>query len=155
MSSFRYDKELLDIEAATSEANQLHEAIKAKQLDQDQVVHILGTRNFFQLKATFDRYEEMHGSPIGEVQLLQLTVNNSCLLPLFFSHSLEQLDICFLLQDISSIGKGDLVSLMKMVILCIRCPERHFAEVICFPFWSMCTCIQHDKNYPNDLKLSH
>ncbi|KAH9774235.1 hypothetical protein WN944_020603 [Citrus x changshan-huyou] len=98
VSSFRYDKELLDIEAAASEANQLHEAIKAKQLDHDQVVHILATRNFFQLKATFERYEQMHGSPIDE--------------------------------DISSVGKGDLVSLMKMVILCIRCPERHFAEVI-------------------------
>ncbi|KDO83195.1 hypothetical protein CISIN_1g018771mg [Citrus sinensis] len=130
VSSFRYDKELLDIEAAASEANQLHEAIKAKQLDHDQVVHILATRNFFQLKATFERYEQMHGSPIDEVLLLQLAVNNSSLLPLFFSHSLKQLDICFLLQDISSVGKGDLVSLMKMVILCIRCPERHFAEVI-------------------------
>ncbi|KAJ4711505.1 Annexin [Melia azedarach] len=98
VSSFRYDKEVVDMGVANSEATRLHEAIKAKQLDHDQVVHILATRNFYQLRATFECYEEKYGNHIE--------------------------------KDIKSCGKGDMVNLLKMVILCIDSPERHFAEVI-------------------------
>ncbi|KAI6675961.1 hypothetical protein NL676_036757 [Syzygium grande] len=33
-------------------------------------------------------------------------------------------------QDIKSCGKGDLESLLRVVICCLDCPERHFAEVV-------------------------
>ncbi|KAJ4711504.1 Annexin [Melia azedarach] len=98
VSSFRYDKQVVNMAVANSEATQLHEAIKAKKLDQDQVVHILATRNFYQLRATFGCYEEKYGNHIE--------------------------------KDIKSCGKGDMVNLFKIVILCIDAPERHFAEVI-------------------------
>ncbi|XP_040991257.1 annexin D3 isoform X1 [Juglans microcarpa x Juglans regia] len=64
VSSYRYDKEVVDMSVARSEAATLHEAIKAKQLDCDQVAWILCTRNFFQLRATFDCYKLNHGNPI-------------------------------------------------------------------------------------------
>ncbi|XP_030965347.1 annexin D3 [Quercus lobata] len=98
VSSYRYDKELVDNMIVKSEAATLHEAIKTKQLDHDQVVWILSTRNVFQLRATFDYYKLHYGKPID--------------------------------KDIMSCGKGDLESLLKMVIWCIHFPEKHFAEVI-------------------------
>ncbi|KAK7848393.1 annexin d3 [Quercus suber] len=98
VSSYRYDKELVDNMITKSEAATLHEAIKTKQLDHDEVVLILSTRNVFQLRATFDYYKLHYGKPIDE--------------------------------DIMSCGKGDLESLLKVVIWCIHFPEKHFAEVI-------------------------
>ncbi|KAJ0038091.1 hypothetical protein Pint_23818 [Pistacia integerrima] len=98
VSSFRYDKELVDAELAKSEADVLHHAITSKRFDDDKVVHILSTRNFYQLRLTFECYGYKHANSIEE--------------------------------DIKNGGKGDLVSLLKMVILCIDTPEMHFAEVI-------------------------
>ncbi|KAK6931886.1 LOW QUALITY PROTEIN: Annexin repeat [Dillenia turbinata] len=46
------------------EALHLNEAIEGKQLDHDDVVRILSTRNVHQLRATFDCYKEICGSPI-------------------------------------------------------------------------------------------
>ncbi|KAJ7949327.1 Annexin [Quillaja saponaria] len=66
VSSYRYDKEAVDSEAAKSEAAALHEAIKTKQLDHDHVVWILCTRNFFQLRATFACYRQAYSNPIEE-----------------------------------------------------------------------------------------
>ena len=43
----------MDLNTAKSEAAKLHEAIEKKQLHNDDVVWILATRNFFQLKAIF------------------------------------------------------------------------------------------------------
>ncbi|KAL5547258.1 hypothetical protein UlMin_006945 [Ulmus minor] len=43
VSSYRYDKEVVDKVLAESEASQLHEAFKTKQLDHDHVVWILST----------------------------------------------------------------------------------------------------------------
>ncbi|XP_030465757.1 annexin D3 [Syzygium oleosum] len=98
VSSFRYDKEVVNMDVANSEAALLHEAIESKQLDQDSVLWVLGTRNIFQLRATFQCYEQNYGTPID--------------------------------QDIKSCGKGDLESLLRVVICCLDCPERHFAEVV-------------------------
>ncbi|KAL6327981.1 hypothetical protein AAG906_031325 [Vitis piasezkii] len=53
MSSYRHDRELVNFNLAKSKAAKLHEAIEKKQLDHDDVVWILTTRNFFQLRATF------------------------------------------------------------------------------------------------------
>ncbi|RVW67158.1 Annexin D3 [Vitis vinifera] len=52
VSSYRHDRELVDFNLAKSEATKLHEAIEKKQLDHDDVVWIMTTRNFFQLRAT-------------------------------------------------------------------------------------------------------
>lgn len=67
MRCFRYDKEVVDLEVAKSEAALLHEAIGKKQLYQDHVLWILTTRNFSQLRATFDVYKQDYGTPIDEV----------------------------------------------------------------------------------------
>ncbi|XVF82085.1 hypothetical protein PTKIN_Ptkin16aG0015700 [Pterospermum kingtungense] len=98
VTSYRYDKELVDVDIANLEADRLHEAIKTKELVHDDVVYILSTRNFSQLRTTFECYKNKHGCPID--------------------------------KDIMKFGKGDLESLLKMVILCIDSPEKHFAEVI-------------------------
>ncbi|KAL5760312.1 hypothetical protein ACOSP7_018824 [Xanthoceras sorbifolium] len=66
VSSFRYDKEMVYLDVANLEATKLHEAIKAKQLDHDQVVYILATRNFHQLKATFRCYKRNYGNSIEQ-----------------------------------------------------------------------------------------
>lgn len=80
VSSYRYDKELVDNMIAKSEAATLHEAIKTKQLDHDQVVWILSTRNVFQLRATFDYYKLHYGKPIEEVYFLYLATQQELLI---------------------------------------------------------------------------
>lgn len=55
------------MDVANSEAALLHEAIESKQLDQDSVLWVLGTRNIFQLRATFQCYERNYGTPIHQV----------------------------------------------------------------------------------------
>ncbi|MBA0837558.1 hypothetical protein Goarm_009704 [Gossypium armourianum] len=98
VTSYRYDKEVVDTDVANLEADRLHEAIKTKDLAHDDVVFILSTRNFYQLRTTFACYKKKHGNPID--------------------------------KDIEKSGKGDLESLVRMVILCIDSPEKHFAEVV-------------------------
>uniref|UniRef100_A0A9I9D3N6 Annexin n=1 Tax=Cucumis melo TaxID=3656 RepID=A0A9I9D3N6_CUCME len=66
VSSFRHDKEVVDSIVADSEADLLHEAIKAKQLNRSGVIWILSTRNFFQLRATFASYKQKYGNSIDQ-----------------------------------------------------------------------------------------
>ncbi|XP_054810891.1 annexin D3-like isoform X2 [Prosopis cineraria] len=96
VSSYRYDKEVVDPEAAMLEAARLNEAINKKQLDHDDVFWILSTRNVFQLRATFAYYKQLYGNPLE--------------------------------QDIKNCGKGDLESLLNVIVCCIDCPEKHFAK---------------------------
>lgn len=98
VTSYRYDKEMVDMTVAKLEAGHLHESIKKKELDNNHVVWILGTRNFFQLRATFACYKQEYSTTID--------------------------------QDILKCGNGDLQELLRIAILCIECPEKHFAEVI-------------------------
>lgn len=72
VSSYRYDRELVDLNVAKSEATKLHEAIEKKQLDRDEVMWILSTRNFFQLRATFKHYKQNYQVPIYQVQFLYM-----------------------------------------------------------------------------------
>lgn len=67
VSSYRHDKVIINSEVAKSEAEKLHEAIKNKQLDDDHVVLILCTRNFFQLRETFANYKQLYSNAIEEV----------------------------------------------------------------------------------------
>ncbi|KAL5062263.1 hypothetical protein RYX36_024000 [Vicia faba] len=98
VSSYRHDKVTVNSEVAKSEAEKLREAIKNKQLDDDHIVWILCTRNFFQLRETFACYKELYSTTFEE--------------------------------DIKVCGKGDLASLLNVVVWCIDRPEKHFAKVI-------------------------
>ncbi|KAL6326113.1 hypothetical protein AAG906_000988 [Vitis piasezkii] len=62
----RHDRELVDFNLAKSEATKLHEAIEKKQLDHDDVVWIMTTRNFFQLRATFVCYKQSYEVAIDQ-----------------------------------------------------------------------------------------
>ncbi|PSS09940.1 Annexin like [Actinidia chinensis var. chinensis] len=64
VSSYRYDRELVDLNIANVEAATLHDAIKKKHLDHDEVVWILSTRNAFQLRATFTCYQQAYGNTL-------------------------------------------------------------------------------------------
>ncbi|KAI8545950.1 hypothetical protein RHMOL_Rhmol07G0077500 [Rhododendron molle] len=64
VSSYRYDKELVDMNVANEEAAKLHDAIEKKRLDHGDVVWILSTRNIFQLKATFECYQQKYENNI-------------------------------------------------------------------------------------------
>ncbi|KAL5994664.1 hypothetical protein ACLOJK_024717 [Asimina triloba] len=66
VSSYRYDKEVVDEYVAKLEAGQLHEAVKKKHLDQEHILWILSTRNESQLKATFNFYNQDYGKPFEQ-----------------------------------------------------------------------------------------
>ncbi|KAL6570077.1 Annexin D3 [Orobanche minor] len=66
VSSYRYDKEVVDSNIANMEAAKLHEAIEAKKLDDDELVLILSTRNIFQLRKTFKCYTENYGKSVDQ-----------------------------------------------------------------------------------------
>ncbi|KAL6998037.1 Annexin D3 [Sarracenia purpurea var. burkii] len=64
VSSYRYDREVVDLDIANLEAAKLHDAIERKNLDHDDIIWILSTRNVFQLKATFECYQQNYGNTI-------------------------------------------------------------------------------------------
>ncbi|CAN4111253.1 unnamed protein product [Withania somnifera] len=64
--SYRYDKELVDPSIANKEAAILREAIRTKQLDSDNFLLILSTRNVHQLRATFECYKQNYGFSIDQ-----------------------------------------------------------------------------------------
>ncbi|XP_015087251.1 annexin D3-like [Solanum pennellii] len=66
VSSYRYNKELVDHSTANLEASMLREATRTKQLDSDELVMILSTRNIHQLKATFECYKQNYGLSIDQ-----------------------------------------------------------------------------------------
>ncbi|OAY36207.1 annexin D3 [Manihot esculenta] len=66
VSSYRYDKEQVNMNISISEASKLHEAIKRKQLDHDDIVYVLSTRNVYQLRAMFECYQQNFGNPIDQ-----------------------------------------------------------------------------------------
>ncbi|KAJ1414052.1 Annexin [Sesbania bispinosa] len=64
VSSFRYDGNEINARLAQSEADVLHEAIKDKNQNHEEVIRILTTRSKTQLVATFNRYRDDHGIAI-------------------------------------------------------------------------------------------
>ncbi|WRX11758.1 Annexin repeat - like 2 [Theobroma cacao] len=64
VSAFRYDGEEINTRLANSEANILHDAIKDKAFNHEEVVRILSTRSKMQLMATFNRYRDDQGTTI-------------------------------------------------------------------------------------------
>ncbi|KAH0733279.1 hypothetical protein KY290_002483 [Solanum tuberosum] len=64
--SYRYDKELVDPSFANEESAILRETIRTKQLDSDNFLLILSTRNVHQLRATFECYKQNYGFSIDQ-----------------------------------------------------------------------------------------
>ncbi|XP_060218155.1 annexin D3-like [Lycium barbarum] len=64
--SYRYDKELVDPSTANAEAAILREVIRTKQLDSDNFLLILSTRNVHQLRETFECYKQNYGFSIDQ-----------------------------------------------------------------------------------------
>lgn len=74
--SYRYDKELVDPTIANKEAAILRETIRTKQLDSDNFLLILSTRNAYQLRATFECYKQNYGFSIDQVTVFTSCLNN-------------------------------------------------------------------------------
>ena len=70
MTAYRYDGHEINENLAKSEAAILHEAIKDKTFNHEEVIRILTTRSKAQLKASFNRYRDEHGKSITKVQIL-------------------------------------------------------------------------------------
>lgn len=68
VKAFRYEGDEINARLANSEADTLHDAIKDKGFNHEEVIRILTTRSETQLTATFNRYRDDHGSSITKVQ---------------------------------------------------------------------------------------
>lgn len=68
MTAFRYEGDEINARLAYSEAVILHDVIKDKEFNHEEVIRILTTRSKTQLTATFNRYRDDHGSSITRVQ---------------------------------------------------------------------------------------
>jgi hypothetical protein len=68
VTAFRYEGDEINARLANSEADTLHDAIKDKGFNHEEVIRILTTRSETQLTATFNRYRDDHGSSITKVQ---------------------------------------------------------------------------------------
>lgn len=64
ISTYKYDGEEFDEETAHSEANVLRDEITGKVHNHDELIRILTTRSKSQLKATFNKYKDIHGTSI-------------------------------------------------------------------------------------------
>lgn len=68
VTAFRYEGDEINTRLTNSEADILHDAIKDKAFNHEDVIRILTTRSKAQLMATFNRYRDDHGSSITKVQ---------------------------------------------------------------------------------------
>ncbi|XP_014500243.1 annexin-like protein RJ4 [Vigna radiata var. radiata] len=66
VSSYRYEGDEINEKLAQTEANILHESIKEKKANYEEVIRILTTRSKTQLVATFNRYRDEHGISISK-----------------------------------------------------------------------------------------
>ncbi|XP_019449996.1 PREDICTED: annexin-like protein RJ4 [Lupinus angustifolius] len=64
VSTFRYGGDEINARLAKNEADILHEAIKDKKNNHEEVIRVLSTRSKTQLVATFNRYRDEHGISI-------------------------------------------------------------------------------------------
>ncbi|KAI4323526.1 hypothetical protein L6164_023123 [Bauhinia variegata] len=64
VSSFRYDGDEINARLAETEADILHDALKDKKENREEVIRILTTRSKAQRVATFNRYRDVHGTSI-------------------------------------------------------------------------------------------
>ncbi|CAD5164533.1 unnamed protein product [Musa acuminata subsp. malaccensis] len=66
VSSYRYEGSEVNASLAKSEAKMLHEKIKGKDYNHEEVIRILTTRSKAQLLATFNDYKNQFGNPINK-----------------------------------------------------------------------------------------
>ncbi|XP_027342859.1 annexin-like protein RJ4 [Abrus precatorius] len=66
VSAFRYEGNEINAKLAQTEANILHEAVREKKDNFEEVIRILTTRSKTQLVATFNRYRDEHGISISK-----------------------------------------------------------------------------------------
>jgi len=64
VTAYRYDGQEVNERLAKSEAVILHDAIKDRAFDHEEVTRILSTRSKTQLRATFNRYKDEHDTSI-------------------------------------------------------------------------------------------
>ncbi|ONK60808.1 uncharacterized protein A4U43_C08F22880 [Asparagus officinalis] len=64
VSTYRYDGDEVNIKLAQSEAKVLHDAIKEKIYNHEEIIRILSTRSKAQLNATFNQYKDEYGASI-------------------------------------------------------------------------------------------
>lgn len=64
VSTYRYDGDEINQKLANLEADLLHETIKEKMFNHEEIVRILSTRSKEQLVATFNRFRDEHGTTI-------------------------------------------------------------------------------------------
>ncbi|GLT68458.1 hypothetical protein SLA2020_406850 [Shorea laevis] len=64
VTAYRYDGQEVNERLAKSEADILHDAIKDRAFDHEEVTRILSTRSKTQLRATFNRYKDEHDTSI-------------------------------------------------------------------------------------------
>lgn len=67
VSAFRYSGAEIDGRLAKSEADALHDAIKDKHLNHEEVIRIVSTRSKTQFLATTNAYRDEHGASITKV----------------------------------------------------------------------------------------
>lgn len=67
VSTYRYRGEEINASLAQAEAKILHNLIKQKTFDHDEVIRILCTRSKAQLNATFNCYKDEQGTSITKV----------------------------------------------------------------------------------------
>jgi len=70
VGTYRYDGDEVNVNLAQSEAKILHDAIKQKIYNDEEVIRILSTRSKAQLNATFNRYKDEYGASITKVNNL-------------------------------------------------------------------------------------
>ncbi|KAF2322482.1 hypothetical protein GH714_017265 [Hevea brasiliensis] len=75
VTAFRYEGAEVNSRLAKSEADILHDAIKDKKINHDEVIRILTTRSKTQLMATFNSFKDSQGTSITKV-LLGETADN-------------------------------------------------------------------------------
>lgn len=67
VSSYRYEGDEVNMTLAKQEAKLIHEKIKDKHYNDEDVIRILSTRSKAQINATFNRYQDEHGEEILKV----------------------------------------------------------------------------------------
>jgi len=91
VSSYRYEGHEINAKLAQTEANILHESIKEKKANYEEVIRILTTRSKTQLVATFNRYRDEHGISISKVLINKW---KKTLFLLYIIHSLSLFSFC-------------------------------------------------------------
>lgn len=67
VSAYRYEGNEINESIAELEANIVHNEIKGKAFKTEEIIRVLSTRSKPQLKATFNRYRDIHATSITKV----------------------------------------------------------------------------------------